>query len=63
MFLERNFIDPIDFLQAIDSLKLNFVFEDFELLSKRAKKSKTQQSLAIIFVKKFIDYEKFDKIE
>lgn len=56
-------LDPIDQLQAIDSLKVNFNIEDLENLVKRARKSKTQQSLAIIVSRRYNDAEGFAKIE
>ena len=63
-YTERNLLDSIDFLQAIENLKVNFTEDDLEpSILKRLKKTKTQNSLAMIISKKNADIEQLTKME
>ena len=48
-------MDSIDYLQAIETLKVSISEEDIDIsLLKRLKRIKTQQSLAIILAKRSV---------
>ena len=55
-YTERNQLDSIDFLQAVETLKVNISEEDLDLsLLKRLKKVRSQQSLALILARRATD--------
>lgn len=57
-------LDCIDFLQAIENLKVNFTEDDIDMaILKRLRKPRTQKSLAMILSKKNIDIEQLVKME
>ena len=63
-YAERNKLDAIDFLQAIETFKANFTEEDIDsLFLKRLKLSRTQQSVGMIIAKKYSDMEMPTKLE
>lgn len=63
-YTDRNLLDSIDFLQAVETLKINFTEDDLEpAILKRLRKARTQKSLAIILAKRNSDIEQLTKME
>ena len=63
-YAQRNKLDSIDFLQAIENFKANFTEEDIDsLFLKRLKLSKTQESVGKIIAKRYSDIEMPTKLE
>lgn len=63
-YTDRNLLDSIDFLQAVETLKIHFTEDDLEpAILKRLRKARTQKSLAIILAKRNSDIEQLTKME
>lgn len=63
-YTDRNLLDSIDFLQAVETLKIHFTEDDLEpAILKRLRKLRTQKSLAIILAKRNSDIEQLTKME